>query len=116
MRGQPRPVQHAERHVADSLVGAGDGKRRGLSDARPAGRRLLQLARRVQLRAAQSIRAARPRLLSEAHIPPGGRKPPRTVTATRPVNGEFDSFDDDPYWYKDAVIYEVHVRAFYDSD
>jgi maltose alpha-D-glucosyltransferase/alpha-amylase len=25
-------------------------------------------------------------------------------------------FAADPYWYKDAVIYEVHVRAFYDSD
>src|SRR5579883_2872930 len=24
--------------------------------------------------------------------------------------------DDDPLWYKDAVIYEVHVRAFYDSN
>jgi maltose alpha-D-glucosyltransferase / alpha-amylase len=23
---------------------------------------------------------------------------------------------DDPLWYKDAVIYEVHVRAFFDSD
>ena len=22
----------------------------------------------------------------------------------------------DPYWYKDAVIYELHVRAFYDSN
>src|SRR6478752_7442617 len=22
----------------------------------------------------------------------------------------------DPLWYKDAVIYEVHVRAFHDSD
>src|SRR5499427_10619031 len=22
----------------------------------------------------------------------------------------------DPYWYKDAIIYELHVRAFYDSD
>ncbi len=21
----------------------------------------------------------------------------------------------DPLWYKDAIIYEVHVRAFYDS-
>ncbi|MGA9939862.1 MAG: alpha-amylase family glycosyl hydrolase, partial [Candidatus Acidiferrales bacterium] len=21
-----------------------------------------------------------------------------------------------PLWYKDAVIYELHVRAFYDSD
>jgi maltose alpha-D-glucosyltransferase/alpha-amylase len=24
--------------------------------------------------------------------------------------------DDDPLWYKDAVFYELHVRAFYDSD
>ena len=23
---------------------------------------------------------------------------------------------DDPLWYKDAVIYELHVRAFLDSD
>ena len=23
---------------------------------------------------------------------------------------------DDPLWYKDAVIYEMHVRSFYDSD
>ena len=38
------------------------------------------------------------------------------MTVTRPLGGEFDQFTDDPYWYKDAVIYEVHVRAFYDSD
>jgi maltose alpha-D-glucosyltransferase/alpha-amylase len=24
--------------------------------------------------------------------------------------------DSDPLWYRDAIIYEVHVRAFYDSD
>ncbi|HYT95676.1 MAG TPA: maltose alpha-D-glucosyltransferase [Gemmataceae bacterium] len=24
--------------------------------------------------------------------------------------------DDDPLWYKDAIIYEVHVRAFHDTD
>ena len=23
---------------------------------------------------------------------------------------------DDPLWYKDAIIYELHVRAFADSD
>jgi maltose alpha-D-glucosyltransferase / alpha-amylase len=22
---------------------------------------------------------------------------------------------DDPHWYKDAVIYQAHVRAFFDS-
>jgi maltose alpha-D-glucosyltransferase / alpha-amylase len=25
-------------------------------------------------------------------------------------------FEDDPLWYKDAVIYELHIRAFYDSN
>ena len=23
---------------------------------------------------------------------------------------------DDPLWYKDAILYEVHVKAFYDSN
>ena len=23
---------------------------------------------------------------------------------------------EDPLWYKDAIIYELHVRAFYDSN
>ena len=23
---------------------------------------------------------------------------------------------DNPLWYKDAIIYELYVRAFYDSD
>lgn len=27
-----------------------------------------------------------------------------------------DDFLTDPYWYKDAVIYELHVRSFYDSN
>src|SRR6059036_3603109 len=26
------------------------------------------------------------------------------------------SLEDDPLWYKDAIIYELHVRAFYDSN
>ncbi len=34
--------------------------------------------------------------------------PPTTRRDFRP--------DDDPLWYKDAIIYEVHVRAFYDSN
>ena len=26
------------------------------------------------------------------------------------------SLDDDPLWYKDAVIYEIHIRSFYDGN
>ena len=31
---------------------------------------------------------------------------------------KLDKFNvnDEPLWYKDAVIYEVHIRAFYDND
>ena len=26
------------------------------------------------------------------------------------------SGDDDPLWYKDAVIYQAHIKSFFDSD
>src|SRR5689334_9474755 len=26
------------------------------------------------------------------------------------------TFEKDPFWYKDAIIYELHVRAFLDSN
>jgi maltose alpha-D-glucosyltransferase/alpha-amylase len=31
-------------------------------------------------------------------------------------NTEGFTLEDDPLWYKDAIIYELHVRAFYDSN
>ncbi len=31
-------------------------------------------------------------------------------------NGGAIALPDDPMWYKDAIFYELHVRAFYDSD
>ncbi len=36
--------------------------------------------------------------------------------ARRRRNGLAPTLDDDPLWYKDALIYELHVRAFHDSD
>ncbi|MPZ24206.1 MAG: hypothetical protein GEU28_11850, partial [Dehalococcoidia bacterium] len=32
------------------------------------------------------------------------------------MNDQPELLEDDALWYKDAVIYEVHVRAFADSD
>ena len=29
---------------------------------------------------------------------------------------EMLTLEDDPLWYKDAIIYELHVKAFYDSN
>jgi maltose alpha-D-glucosyltransferase/alpha-amylase len=37
-----------------------------------------------------------------------------TTMATR--NNNREGLDNDPFWYKSGVIYEVHVRAFYDTD
>src|SRR5215472_12815560 len=31
------------------------------------------------------------------------------------IFGERELLGQDPLWYKDAIIYQVHVRAFYDS-
>ena len=36
--------------------------------------------------------------------------------AARRKKVELSQLDDDPLWYKDALIYELHVRAFMDSD
>src|SRR4026207_1666850 len=33
-----------------------------------------------------------------------------------PESAEGFILDSDPLWYKDAIIYEVHVRAFFDSN
>ena len=37
-------------------------------------------------------------------------------TSSRRRKQEAFTLDDDPLWYKDALVYELHVRAFYDSD
>jgi maltose alpha-D-glucosyltransferase / alpha-amylase len=40
-----------------------------------------------------------------------------TRTQGNPARRTADTvFSDDPLWYKDAVIYQAHVRAFYDSN
>ncbi len=40
----------------------------------------------------------------------------QTKTVARRRKPETFRLDDDPLWYKDALIYELHVRAFSDSD
>src|ERR1051325_10809600 len=45
--------------------------------------------------------------------------PPREAGDSRPAAGAAmrnASSDADPFWYKNAVIYELHVRAFADSN
>jgi len=42
--------------------------------------------------------------------------PPTTTTSRRRKATQILPLEDDPLWYKDALIYELHVRAFMDSD
>ena len=44
-------------------------------------------------------------------MPPVARSPASTKSASLP-----DATPTDPQWYKDAVIYQLHVRAFFDSN
>src|SRR5437660_12135279 len=39
-----------------------------------------------------------------------------TKSKTNRRNTRFSDLGNDPLWYKDAIIYEAHVRAFYDSN
>ena len=32
------------------------------------------------------------------------------------MSTEISKLSNDPLWYKDAVIYEIHVKSFYDSN
>src|ERR1051325_1943222 len=59
-------------------------------------------------------RAVRAGIGSEAGVPmtPDGE---RDLTSKDAAGGP-ESHPSDSLWYKDAIIYEAHVRAFFDSD
>ena len=49
-------------------------------------------------------------------MPGGLTETPNLALPTEAVTQTGAAADDDPLWYKDAVIYQVHVRGFYDSN
>src|ERR1700716_3185784 len=51
---------------------------------------------------------------AEGAIPTNGTPPEKSPARRRKV--EISRLDDDPLWYKDALVYELHVRAFSDSN
>ena len=67
---------------------------------RPAHRRPLRLAHRRQLRPARSGRR------------PGPHLPRRHVSRNDPGHW----FEAEPLWFKTAVFYEIHTRAFFDAN
>src|SRR5665213_1382293 len=43
------------------------------------------------------------------------RRAPSAISASRPVP-EGRASDADPEWYRDAVIYQLHVKSFFDDN
>ena len=39
-----------------------------------------------------------------------------TPTPSEPMSKQTISLTPDPHWYKDAVIYEVHIKSFCDGN
>ncbi len=42
--------------------------------------------------------------------------PENTVDTSNPVSPAAPAWEDDPLWYQDAIIYQLHVKAFSDSN
>jgi hypothetical protein len=89
-----------------------------LSSARSADRRAISLAWRKKLCSTRSQERTRAHLASAAaHSPRAGLRLfyVRAMQRAKPASEDF-ALDDDPLWYKSAVIYELHVRAFSDGN
>src|SRR5579859_3155847 len=119
--GQRRSPSPPGRHGHAAARGARPSARQGIPGARAAHRGALRVERASQLRGDQSLVGAGPDLPLPAPGPQRARLRVFPVIETTPVIRrkkvpETFKLDDDPLWYKDAIIYELHVRAFSDSD
>src|SRR5437764_14288807 len=101
-----------------SQRGAGDRREPPVPGPRPPHRRPVPVGRGAQLRGAEPPRGARARVPDPApgpsrarlrvlHVEPLSMESPRSQVRAEPAGS---------LWYKDAIIYEVHVRAFADSN
>jgi len=46
----------------------------------------------------------------------GAAKASADERVAEPLSAEAAAWADDPLWYKDAIVYELHVKAFFDSN
>src|SRR5690606_17402933 len=119
-----RPASRAERPRRAAARGPRHRCGDAVSAARSFDRRALPVARLEELRRARSAPLAGARLPAQA--PRRHRKglrllhvmddqdPPSTLLLSEAAR-ELD-WENDPLWYKDAIIYQIHVRAFFDSN
>ena len=112
-RGQPRPAPRAGGQLRGAAVGAqpaGLGGRRGRGSVH---RQQVRLARQGAARLARPGRQSVRHLADHAARPAGLTSlPRRPTTGTR--DGMIDRSQAD--WYKDAVIYQLHIKAFFDAN
>src|SRR5262249_47306555 len=127
-RRQPRSASHAAR------VGRGAGRvdprdRRAagsqLHGARSPGRCRVRVAGRLELRAAPSggeaggqfqPRGTAPIVTWNDRLMASVTDIPNLTIPTDAVVSAPSAAEDDPLWYKDAVVYQAHVKSFFDSN
>ena len=91
----PREPVEAELHVPLERLGVGEDARFEVED--------LLTGERRRWRGARQTRALRSRRAGGLHLAGGARRGRRGMS-------------DESGWYQDAIIYQLHVRAFRDSD
>src|SRR5262249_6783870 len=113
-RGEPRPAPRAGRGHRAPARGARHRHGAELPGRRSAGWRPLPLAGTAKLR------RARPPDAAGAHLPgasPGAQRARlRLLLMRRKRIITAPALEPDPLWYRDAIIYELRVGAFQDSD
>ena len=104
-RDQPRPAPSAGGRHRDPALAVRPSRR---CHARGRGSDAGHTLHLVRQDPAHPPRSCRPALLHLAARPPGGLL---TMAKSEP-----SLIDDDPLWYKDAVIYQLHVKSFFDAN
>src|SRR5581483_8539872 len=99
---QPRSASHAAR------LRRSRHRRRRVRRPRPARRRRVHVASRTQLR---PLRSGDP---AGAHSV--ATDTPNLTLPADAVLPAPSAAQDDPLWYKDAIIYQAHVKSFFDSN
>ena len=99
----PHRVQETMVHVPIAEMGI--ERRRAIRRPRSAHRRAIHLARRAELRSPRSRRPAGPRVPSS-----------RCVDRDRCSARHRLVIDSDALWYKDAIIYQLHIKSYRDSN
>src|SRR6266487_4187157 len=119
-RGQRRPAPRPAGHGQPAAGGARHRARPAVPGPRADHRGALPVERPAQLRRAEPLVDARPDLPVPAPRPQRARFRVFPVIETTPAAARRRKvevqLEEDPLWYKDALVYELHVRAFMDSD